>query len=212
MAEPILVAGLGNPGPKYRFTRHNAGWMLVDRLAAALGIETWRNRFKGLYAEAALPEDWAGRMGPAGTRLILFKPAGFMNTSGGPIQMLLDYYSCPRDRMIIAVDDINLPLGRIRIRPNGSAGGHNGLKDVERRLGTREYNRVRIGVGAPRNGSLTGHVLGTFSREELETLSNALDLACECVVFWMKESMAKAMTQFNRRLESKPDSTGSNIE
>ena len=206
MKEPRLIIGIGNPGAKYRLTRHNAGWMVLDRLAAAWADGTWRKKHGGMLAEVRLPEEYARENAPAGTRLLLFKPGGYVNASGGPARRAKDYYRVPLERLLVVCDDVNLPLGYVRIRPRGSDGGHNGLKDVERHLGTREYNRLRIGVGAPAGErDLVGHVLGEFAAFELETLSAALDTAIECMLVWMGESMEAAMNRFNRRAPPQDD-------
>mgnify|MGYP001023302505 FL=1 len=139
MGGPFLLAGLGNPGARYRMTRHNVGWMAIDRLAQSLGIgpSGWREKFGGYVADVRIPPEWPNRSLPAPfeEKLILLKPAKFMNLSGQPIRQTLDWNQLSPDRLLVIVDDVNLPLGGIRVRPRGSAGGHNGLKDIERHLG-----------------------------------------------------------------------------
>ena len=203
MVEPFLLAGLGNPGPRYRMTRHNAGWLALDRIARSLSLDgsVWREKFGGYVAETRIPPDWPSRRLPAplDEKLILFKPAKFMNLSGGPIRQALDWHQTSLKRFLAIVDDVNLPLGGIRLRERGSAGGHNGLKDIQLHMGGTEYCRLRIGVGAPRGGDMRDYVLDAFSEDELPLLDGALDETIECVALWLRGETADAMARYNGR-------------
>ena len=166
-----LVVGLGNPGSKYDGTRHNVGFMALERLAAHAG-SGFRNQSKlhGLLAE----------VGQGDSRLRLLMPQTYMNDSGRSIRAALDWFSLAPDQLLVVVDDMDLPLGRLRLRQSGSAGGHNGLRSTISHLGTQDFPRLRIGIGAPaenpaeRKARTVGHVLGRFSPAELPTLDAVL--------------------------------------
>ena len=166
-----LVVGLGNPGPKYLDTRHNVGFMAVERLAAALGGSFRANtKLHGLLAD----------VGQGATRLRLLMPQTFMNDSGRSIRAALDWFSLQPADLLVLVDDMDLPLGRLRLRASGSAGGHNGLRSAISHLGTQDFPRLRIGIGAPaenpqeRKARTVGHVLGRFSPDERPLLNAVL--------------------------------------
>lgn len=166
-----LVVGLGNPGPRYLDTRHNVGFMVLERLARAEGV-TFRQqaRLHGLLAE----------LGVGPTRLRLLMPQTFMNESGRSIRAALDWYRLDPAQLLVLVDDMDLPLGRLRLRASGSAGGHNGLRSTIQQLGTEAFPRLRIGIGAPaddpqqRRERTVGHVLGRFSEAERPVLEDVL--------------------------------------
>jgi PTH1 family peptidyl-tRNA hydrolase len=167
-----LVVGLGNPGPKYLDTRHNVGFMAVERLAAALGGSFRANtKLHGLLAD----------VGQGATRLRLLMPQTFMNDSGRSIRAALDWFRLEPDQLLVLVDDMDLPLGRLRLRSSGSAGGHNGLRSAIAHLGSERFARLRIGIGAPaedreeRRARTVSHVLGRFSAAERPLLEEVLD-------------------------------------
>ncbi|MBL8757182.1 MAG: aminoacyl-tRNA hydrolase [Phycisphaerae bacterium] len=186
-----LIVGLGNPGSAYQRTRHNAGFMALDRVAARhapAGIP--RAKFNGSILECAI----------AGERCILLKPLSFMNRSGTPVAETLNFYKLsPASDLLVLVDEYALPLGKIRIRASGSAGGHNGLADVERALGTRDYPRLRIGIDPPppSYADPADWVLGLFTPDEERTLSPGLDRAADAVEAFASRGIVAAMNAFN---------------
>ncbi len=166
-----LVVGLGNPGPKYLDTRHNVGFMAVERLATELG---------GSFRQQARLHGLLADVGQAATRLRLLMPQTFMNDSGRSIRAALDWFGLQPADLLVIVDDMDLPLGRLRLRASGSAGGHNGLRSAISHLGTQDFPRLRIGIGAPaenpqeRKARTIGHVLGRFSPAERPLLNDVL--------------------------------------
>jgi PTH1 family peptidyl-tRNA hydrolase len=189
-----LVAGLGNPGDRYRGTRHNVGFEVVDRVARARGVDF----------DAADRDRRAltGRWRREGEVVLLAKPLTFMNVSGQAVRGLVDFYKIALDDLLVVCDDVNLPLGRLRARRGGSDGGHNGLRSVAEWLGTEEYARLRVGVGRgvaeDRGRDLTGHVLGEFAPDEASGIARATARAAEAVELWTAEGLAVMMNAFNR--------------
>lgn len=194
-----LIAGLGNPGAEYAKTKHNAGFLLVDALAEKLGADAWRERYDALVLDA--------RMG--GEKVLLVKPLTYMNESGRAIGPLLDWYKLGPEDLIVAHDDMDLPVGTIRIRKKGSAGGHNGIKSILAHVGDEHFARVRIGIGRPLPGwTVIHHVLAPFLPEDVPKIKEAVDRlvpAVECIV---TEDVDLAMNRFNPRKKKKEDSNG----
>jgi PTH1 family peptidyl-tRNA hydrolase len=197
-----LIVGLGNPGGEYARTRHNAGFRVLDALAAKMGAAFRQRKFKGQFATGELPREWQGREAGDGG-LLLVKPETFMNLSGETVVGFLGYYHLDRSALLVVCDDVNLALGALRMRRSGSAGGHNGLADIEQRLGHREYARLRCGVGGRevdaerRVGALVGHVLGRFAPEEEEQLPAVFMRAAEACLAWAGHGCEVAMNRFN---------------
>jgi len=184
-----LIVGLGNPGGEYAKTRHNAGFLLVERLAAQWKCD-WSNERK-FNARIAKTTANSGK-------ILLCQPQTFMNLSGEAVAGLMDFYQVPVERLMVAVDDADLPLGGIRLRPGGSSGGHHGLESIEQHLGTREFPRLRIGIGRKDSArQITGHVLGRFEATENALLEKVLDRVSGQVNCWLAEGLQKAMSQFN---------------
>jgi len=185
-----LIAGLGNPGKEYAGTRHNAGFMLADRLAARWGWQ-WRLE-KKFFAEIA-----EGTVGGRG--VILCKPQTFMNVSGEAVGALTGYHRILPEDVLVVVDDADLPLGTIRMRPEGSPGGHHGLESVEAHLGTRGYPRIRVGIARPASvvRDIANHVLGRFTADERVVLEKVLIRSAEQAETWLKDGLAKAMNLYN---------------
>ena len=186
-----LIAGLGNPGRQYDGTRHNVGYEVLDRLARrhAPGAVA-RSRFHGVLIEAEIE----------GGRALLLKPTTFMNRSGQAVAEALHFYKLdPAAELLILVDDTALPCGTIRVRAEGSAGGHNGLADIEQSLGTTTYARLRIGVDAPGGIPQESYVLGRFRPEQRELVEPALDDAAAAAACWMSQGITEVMNRFNRR-------------
>ena len=186
-----LVVGLGNPGAQYRDTRHNLGFCVADRVAAGCSASFDREKHDGLWAEGM----------HAGRRVYLLKPLTFMNLSGGSVAKAARSKGVAAEDILVIADDVNLPLGSVRFRAGGGAGGHNGLKSVIERLGTNAFHRVRLGVGGGETpgGELTGHVLGRFRPEERATVDAMLDDAAAAVLLWVEKGIEAAMSRHNRR-------------
>jgi PTH1 family peptidyl-tRNA hydrolase len=183
-----VVCGLGNPGDRYRLTRHNVGFRVIDLLADRWGVSRGHVR----DGAARLEVD---RGDPVG-RVLLVKPARFMNLSGQPLRAALRNANATLETdLLVVTDDADLPLGRLRIRRAGSAGGHNGLRDIIETLGTDEFARLRVGIG--RNGEMVDHVLSTFSLAEEELAREAIGTAADAVETWLAEGVEAAMNAFN---------------
>jgi PTH1 family peptidyl-tRNA hydrolase len=186
----FLIVGLGNPGSDYAQTRHNAGFMLVDRLAAQWKV-AWSGQ-RRFQAQLARLEDGA-------RRLMLCKPETFMNSSGESVGPLAAYFKIPLEKILVVVDDADLPLGELRLRPGGSSGGHHGLESIEQHLGSRDYARLRIGIGRDPGGArqIAGYVLSSFKKDELELVEKVLQTAAEQVECWLASGVGPAMNKFN---------------
>lgn len=181
-----VIVGLGNPGPRYRHTRHNVGFRVLDQLAAALAVAFTQEKHRGVLAHAA----------HAGQTLLLVKPQTFMNNCGDCVARLTK--NAALDDVLVAVDDVTLPLGRIRLRAGGSAGGHNGLKSIIERLGADGFHRLRLGVGDERDGmDLAGHVLAKFRPEERPDVEAMVARAAEAALHWVAFGAEQAMCAFN---------------
>lgn len=182
-----LIAGLGNPGPEYRYTRHNLGFIVVDRLAQRLGVSISREKYKGLIAETL----------HNGQKLMLLKPLTYMNRSGESVAQASRNRVTDFDDLLVVYDEIDLPLGKIRMRENGSPGTHNGMKSVVAALGTRDVPRLRIGVGDERRGDLAEHVLSTFRPDERETVEATVERAVDGILCWLESGIDRAMNVYN---------------
>jgi len=185
-----LIVGLGNPGSEYARTRHNAGFLVTARLA-----ERWRaswsyeKKFDARLARVQRPE--------AGTTL-LCEPQTYMNSSGDAVGAVVGFYRVPLSKVLVVVDDADLPLGELRLRPAGSSGGHHGLESIEQRLGTRNYARLRVGIGRqPGARQITGYVLGRFDSTEAKLVDKVLNVAADQAECWLTAGIQKAMSQFN---------------
>ena len=185
---PWLVIGLGNPGPGYASTRHNAGFMVVDLLAERMG-----GRFKAHRGSADVVE---GRI--AGTRVVLGKPKSFMNVSGGPTASLRDFFKVPVERIVVVHDELDLPFGTVRLKRGGGDNGHNGLRSITKSLGTREYLRVRFGIGRPPGRQdPADFVLKPFGSVEHKELPFQVDRAADAVEALVTESLEAAQNRFH---------------
>jgi PTH1 family peptidyl-tRNA hydrolase len=182
-----VVVGLGNPGRKYQGTRHNVGFAVVDALAQNPAVGRSQHRFHAQVAESS----------EAGQKVLLVKPDTFMNLSGSCVRELVDFYQLPLDELLIVCDDFNLPLGKLRLRSRGSHGGHNGLRDIQARLGSTVYSRLRIGVDAPPEERAVDYVLGRFRPSERQVIDEALEKAAQAVVYWTEHGIEKCMNQYN---------------
>jgi PTH1 family peptidyl-tRNA hydrolase len=184
-----LIVGLGNPGAEYAKTRHNAGFELVERLA-----RRWR-------ADWSVAKKFNARLARArrgGQRVVLCQPQTFMNASGEAVRAVADYYGVPFGRILVAVDDADLALGELRLRPRGSSGGHHGLESIEQHLGTREFARQRMGIGRRAAArEITDHVLGRFSAAEAALMDEELTVACAQAECWLDAGVEPAMNEYN---------------
>jgi len=190
-----LIVGLGNPGAEYARTRHNAGFLVVDRLAGRWQVK-WGQQPKFASRVAQTERD--------GRKLMLCQPQTFMNQSGEAVGKLAEYFRAPLDRLLVVVDDADLPLGEIRLRPQGTSGGHHGLESIEARLGTRHYARLRVGIGRAHSTAreITNYVLGRFNSDEAPLLEKVLDRAADQIECWLSAGIGKAMSQFNGPLQN----------
>lgn len=194
-----MIVGLGNPGNEYAGTRHNVGWMLVDALAEHLGINEWRSREKGMVAE--------GRIGSE--KILLVKPLTYMNNSGECVGPLMRWYKLEPEDIMAAHDDMDIPIGTIRIRKKGSAGGHNGIKSLLSHIGSENFVRLRIGIGRPQPGwSVINHVLAKFNDQEQEEIGDAIKQLIPAVECMVLEGPDMAMNKFNPKKVKKAKKTG----
>lgn len=192
-----LIVGLGNPGAKYARTRHNIGFQLVERLA-----DGWRANWtdeKKFQARVA-------RLERNGRTIMLAEPQTFMNSSGETVGAMAKFFRLPLPRLLVAVDDADLPLGGIRLRGSGSSGGHHGLESIEKHVGSREFARLRLGIGRTADGKreITDYVLAPFNAVETALVEQILQAACSQVECWLDAGIEKAMSQFNGAIKT-PD-------
>ena len=194
--EPVgdvwLIVGLGNPGPKYETTRHNVGQMALDVLSDRIGSGFASHRTNSRIAE--------GRLVPGGPKLVLAKSNGYMNTSGGPVSALAKYFSVPADRIVVLHDELDLPFDSIKLKQGGGHGGHNGLRDIAKALGTPDFYRVRIGIGRPPGQQdAADYVLRPFASVETGPLSVLLEDAADATELLVNEGLLAAQQQFHGR-------------
>lgn len=183
-----LVVGLGNPGGKYASTRHNVGFRVVDELARRHAIDVNRTRFSGLTGTGSI----------GGTPVMLLKPGTYMNLSGQAVREAMTFHKLAGEDLLVVVDDMALPLGRLRLRTGGSAGGHNGLASIIQALGGDAFSRLRIGIEQVAGERMVGHVLSPFTRQEEEVIGPAVVRAVDAVECWLAEGIGAAMNRFNK--------------
>ena len=182
-----LIVGLGNPGAKYEFTRHNAGFLMLDFYAKEKGFEINKLKNKALISEQFIN----------GEKVIFAKPQTFMNLSGDSVLLLAEYYGIDNEDIFIIYDDISLPLGKIRIRKKGSAGGHNGIKDLILKLSGDDFCRLKIGVSENGENDLIDYVLGAFSKNELADLKKIAKKSVEIIDCYLKDGVEECMNKYN---------------
>ena len=182
-----LIVGLGNPGLRYRNTRHNIGFDAVDALAAKYEVKVKKSECNALTGELFLN----------GEKLLLAKPQTFMNNSGESVRELVHKYKLEADQIIVVYDDMSLPLGRIRVREKGSDGGHNGIKSIIYQIQNDQFPRIKIGIGEAAYGDAVGHVIGKFSRDEVKLLTKTVVAVTECVQTIVQSGTKKAMNDYN---------------
>ena len=185
-----LVAGLGNPGQKYQNTRHNMGFLTVDLLAEQKGVKLNKVKFKSAY----------NILGFAGCKCLVMKPQTYMNLSGEAVREAAQFYKIPAERVLVIYDDVSLPVGKLRVRPSGSAGGHNGIKNIISQIGGQFFPRIKVGVGEkPPKMDLADYVLGHFSAQEREVMNESARTAVLAIETMMVEGPDAAMNKYNVR-------------
>ena len=184
-----LVVGLGNPGPKYEWTRHNVGFLVIDQLADRADIPVQKLKFQALTNTALI----------GGQSVLLMKPTTYMNLSGQAVGQAARFYKIPPERVLVISDDVALPQGKLRIRRSGSAGGHNGLKDIIAHLGGDQFPRVKVGVGGKPHpdSDMAAWVLSTFTGADRKAMEEAIDRAADAVTCLLEQGVDKAMAKFN---------------
>jgi PTH1 family peptidyl-tRNA hydrolase len=184
-----LIVGLGNPGPKYLWTRHNAGFIVLDRFAHLAGIPVTRKNFSGLYGEG----NWQGN------RVLLLKPQTFMNLSGRSVAEALRFHKLTPADLIVIHDDLDIPFGQIKLKEGGGHGGHNGLRSLHQELGTNSYLRLRVGIGRPARGDMADYVLSTFDKGEMNALPHLVDGIVDGLESFIRDGLAKTMSLYNNK-------------
>lgn len=184
-----IIAGLGNPGPTYQWTRHNAGFLFLDRLADLENATISKKSFSG----------FSGELNVAGHRLILLKPQTFMNLSGTSVMQSLQFHKLPLSNLIVVHDELDLSFGTVRFKNGGGHGGHNGVRSIMENLGKGDFLRLRIGIGKSPHGDTTSHVLGKIPPDQMEVLPRVLDGGIEMLKLMLKEGLPKSMSLFNNK-------------
>jgi len=190
-----IVVGIGNPGRQYAGTRHNVGYRVVENLARKLNTGTARERFESLVQDAVVD----------GEKLLLMRPLTYVNLSGVAARRAADWFGCTADDVLVVADDMNLPVARIRVRSQGSSGGHNGIQSIIQHMGTVDFPRIRIGIGSPgphREG--VDHVLSRFTEEEEPLIADSCEEAADAALVWVRQGIEECMNRFNRKPE-KPE-------
>lgn len=182
------IVGLGNPGRKYKKTRHNIGFMVIDELLDRHHLKLNKRKFNGEYA-----------MEPIGNKkTILLKPQTFMNLSGEAVRPLIDYFNIPIEDIIVIYDDLDLPTGKIRLREKGGHGGHNGIRSLIEHLGTKDFKRIRIGIGRPVTPiPVIDYVLGSFPKDQKEAVNNSINKSADACVSWLDSPFNEVMNDYN---------------
>ncbi len=183
----VVIVGLGNPGKKYENTRHNMGFKAIDQLSEKWQIPVEKSKHQALVGEGRL----------RGEKVILVKPQTFMNQSGISVKSIVDYYQVPLEKLLIIYDDLDLSLGTVRIRKNGGAGTHNGMRSVVNHLGEKTFPRIRIGIGNREEVSMIQFVIGKVNKEEKEILNRTIEKAAEAVEVLLDQGIDKAMNRYN---------------
>lgn len=188
-AETRIIVGLGNPGKQYAHTRHNAGWMVIDELAKRSFADSPRTRLQAELSEVRYK----------GYRVVLAKPQTFMNESGKALRDIMNWYKVDHDDVLVITDDLDISFGRLKLRPNGSAGGHNGLKSIMRETGSDEFPRLRFGIGRPQEPGkpAVNHVLSKFSPDEEKQLPTVVSAAADAVDGWLEDGLLATMNAVN---------------
>lgn len=187
MSQTYVVAGLGNPGREYALTRHNAGFMVVDALADFLNVEVRKKKFGGRFAQTVYN----------GKKLILIKPWEYMNNSGKAVATVTGFFKVDLKNLLVVSDDMAIECGSVRLRRSGSAGGHNGLADIIEKLGTKDFARLRVGIGQAETADTVNYVLGNISSEQKDSVLKGIDKAQKAVFCWLDKGIDAAMNEYN---------------
>ncbi|NLV20674.1 MAG: aminoacyl-tRNA hydrolase [Syntrophomonadaceae bacterium] len=182
-----MIVGLGNPGKDYKDTRHNIGFMVLEELASRYQVEKQESRFDAIIGHIRINSE----------KILLVKPLTYMNLSGRAVQPLLHWYKLSLEELIVVFDDMDLPAGSLRIRAFGGSGGHKGMASISERLASKEFARIRVGIGRPEKGEAVNWVLGRFNRDEKEIFQNTVRSAADALEIWVKQGIAAAMNAYN---------------
>lgn len=198
-----IFVGLGNPTPEYAATKHNVGFMLADRLADKLSADNWREKFNAFVAESFFD----------GEKVLIVKPQTFMNLSGEAVAPIVNFYKIDVENLVVAHDDMDLPLGMIRLRPKGSGGGHHGVESIIQHLGTQNFPRIRIGVGRPpKNWTVNHHVLSPFTQDDADKISAAIEELVPAVLCIFSEGINNAMNKFNPKRKKADEESNNSVD
>ena len=182
-----LIIGLGNPGKEYESTRHNTGFMVLDRLSEKLNIEISQNKFKGLYGKGKYK----------GEDVLLLKPQTYMNLSGESVRQVMDFFKINQEDILVVYDDLDMPVGKLRLRQSGSAGGHNGIKNIILHTGSHNFNRIRVGIDRSKYIKVVDYVLSRFTSEEQEAIEQGVENASDAIIDYLEHGFNHAMNRFN---------------
>ena len=182
-----LIVGLGNPGKEYAGTRHNCGFMVIDRLASKLNVNVDQNKFKGLYAKVKYH----------GEDIILLKPQTYMNLSGESVNAVMNFFKIDKEDLLVIYDDLDMPVGKLRLRKTGSAGGHNGIKNIILHTGSQNFNRIRVGIDRSKYIKVVDYVLSRFSKVESEAIEQGIENAANAVLDYLDNDFNHAMNYYN---------------
>ena len=182
-----LIVGLGNPGKEYAGTRHNCGFMVIDRLASKLNVDVDQNKFKGLYAKVKYH----------GEDIILLKPQTYMNLSGESVNAVMNFFKIDKEDLLVIYDDLDMPVGKLRLRKTGSAGGHNGIKNIIAHLNNQDFKRIRVGIDRHKYMNVADYVLSRFSKVESEAIEQGIENAANAVLDYLDNDFNHAMNYYN---------------
>lgn len=182
-----LIVGLGNPGKEYAGTRHNCGFMVIDRLASKLNVDVDQNKFKGLYAKVKYH----------GEDIILLKPQTYMNLSGESVNAVMNFFKIDKEDLLVIYDDLDMPVGKLRLRKTGSAGGHNGIKNIIAHLNSQDFKRIRVGIDRHKYMNVADYVLSCFSKVESEAIEQGIENAANAVLDYLDNDFNHAMNYYN---------------
>lgn len=182
-----LIVGLGNPGKEYENTRHNIGFNVIDCYLDKNNLKLDKNKFGGLYTKTTINKE----------EVIFLKPQRYMNLSGEVVKKILDFYKISPSNVLIIHDDLDLPVGKIKLKTNSSSGGHNGIKDIEKNLGTKEYKRLKIGISNNKLSDTKDYVLGKFNSEEKKILNDTINISCDIINDYISLDFDKLMNKYN---------------
>ena len=182
-----LIVGLGNPGKEYAGTRHNCGFMVIDRLASKLNVDVDQNKFKGLYAKVTYH----------GEDIILLKPQTYMNLSGESVNAMMNFFKIDKEDLLVIYDDLDMPVGKLRLRKTGSAGGHNGIKNIIAHLNSQDFKRIRVGIDRHKYMNVADYVLSRFSKVESEAIEQGIENAANAVLDYLDNDFNHAMNYYN---------------